>query len=98
MSLTTMHKTLLKLFNNQRNLLIEDFRSFKRNRVNRAYMPHSAFDATLKEFRNRISEMDAYIRGTKLARTVTIQTGLLHFYDGTTGSIYNPDSIENYLK
>lgn len=92
MSNTNHHSMIIKILNDQRNEVIADFRIFKQNPVNRKYMPHAAFDATRKEFRDQIAILDNCIRGLKLARKVTKETGVLHHYDAVQGVVYAPSN------
>lgn len=82
------YKNMIKFMNRQRNITIEDFRSFKRSPINREYMPHSAFDATRAAFRARIAELDLLICLSRLAVKVSARTGVVHLIDTKTKVIY----------
>lgn len=85
------YKNMISFMNRQRNLTIEDFRSFKRSRVNREYMPHSAFDATRAVFRAQIAELDLLLCLARLAVKVSARTGVVHLIDTETKVIYAVD-------
>lgn len=87
MSKHPYHK-MLRALNKQRNNMIQDFRHFKRDPVNRKWMPHRAFSNTLTEFRKKIAEVDKIIRGSKLALRVSRETGVKYLYDYETDTIY----------
>lgn len=80
---------LLAVLRKQRNTVIEDFRHFKRDRVNRKWVPHSAFSHTVTRFRKEIAEMDKLIEGAKLALRVSRETGVVHFYDYDSNTVYS---------
>lgn len=79
---------LMAVLRKQRNTIIEDFRHFKRDRVNREWMPHSAFSHTVTRFRKEIAEMDKLIAGAKLALRVSRETGVQYYYDYESNTIY----------
>lgn len=79
---------MLRALNKQRNLMIADFRHFKRDRVNRHWMPHSAFSHTVTKFRKSIAEVDQLISGAKLALRVSRETGVTYWYDHENNRIY----------
>ena len=80
---------LLAMLRKQRNNMIADFRHFKRDRVNRHWMPHSAFSHTVTRFRQKIGETDKLIAGGKLAIRVSRETGVVHFYDYDSNTVYS---------
>lgn len=79
---------LLAMLRKQRNSMIADFRHFKRDRVNRQWMPHSAFSHTVTRFRQKIGEIDKLIAGGKLAIRVSRETGVQYLYDSENNRIY----------
>lgn len=79
---------LLAMLRKQRNDMIADFRHFKRDRVNRHWMPHSAFSHTVTRFRQKIGEIDKLIAGGKLAIRVSRETGVQYLYDYENNRIY----------
>lgn len=79
---------LVAALRKQRNNMIADFRHFKRDRVNRHWMPHSAFSHTVTRFRQKIAEVDKVIAGAKLALRVSRETGVQYFYDYENNRIY----------
>ncbi len=79
---------VLPVLRKQRNGIIEDFRHFKRDRVNRHWMPHSAFSHTVTRFRQKIAEIDKLIAGGKLAMKISKETGVEHWFSFETNSIY----------
>lgn len=79
---------LLAMLRKQRNNMIADFRHFKRDRVNRHWMPHSAFSHTVTRFRQKIAEIDKLIAGGKLAIRVSRETGVQYLYDHENNRIY----------
>lgn len=79
---------MLRALKKQRNLIIADFRHFKRDRVNRQWMPHSAFSHTVTRFRQKIAEFDKVIAGAKLAVRVSRETGVEYLYDCENNRIY----------
>ena len=79
---------LVAVLRKQRNSLIEDFRHFKRDRVNRQWMPHSAFSHTVTRFRQKIAEFDKLITGAKLALRVSRETGVQYWYDYDNNRVY----------
>lgn len=81
---------LMAVLRKQRNNVIEDFRHFKRDRVNRKWVPHSAFSHTVTRFRKEIAEMDKLITGVKLALRVSRETGIQYYYDYESNTIYFP--------
>lgn len=81
---------LMAVLRKQRNNVIEDFRHFKRDRVNRKWMPHSAFSHTVTRFRKEIAEMDKLIAEAKLALRVSRETGVQYYYDYESNTIYFP--------
>lgn len=85
------YKNMISFMNRQRNITIEDFRSFKRSPINREYMPHSAFDATRAVFRAQIAELDLLICLARLAVKVSARTGIVHLIDTDTKVIYSTE-------
>lgn len=81
---------LMAVLRKQRNNVIEDFRHFKRDRVNRKWVSHSAFSHTVTRFRKEIAEMDKLIAGVKLALRVSRETGIQYYYDYESNTIYFP--------
>lgn len=79
---------LVAALRKQRNNMIADFRHFKRDRVNRQWIPHSAFSHTVTRFRQKIAEVDKVIAGAKLALRVSRETGVQYFYDYENNRIY----------
>lgn len=79
---------LVAAMRKQRNNMIADFRHFKRDRVNRHWMPHSAFSHTVTRFRQKIAEIDKLIAGAKLALRVSRETGVQYWYDYDNNRIY----------
>lgn len=79
---------LVAALRKQRNNMIADFRHFKRDRVNRQWMPHSAFSHTVTRFRQKITEIDKLIAGAKLALRVSRETGVQYWYDYDNNRIY----------
>ena len=81
---------LMAVLRKQRNNVIEDFRHFKRDRVYRKWVSHSAFSHTVTRFRKEIAEMDKLIAGVKLALRVSRETGIQYYYDYESNTIYFP--------
>lgn len=79
---------LVAVLRKQRNDIIEDFRHFKRDRVNRKWVSHSAFSHTVTRFRQKIAEVDKVIAGVKLALRVSRETGVQYLYDYESNRIY----------
>lgn len=79
---------LVAALRKQRNNMIADFRHFKRDRVNRQWIPHSAFSHTVTRFRQKIAEIDKLIAGAKLALRVSRETGVQYWYDYDNNRIY----------
>lgn len=79
---------LMAVLRKQRNAVIEDFRHFKRDRVNREWVSHSAFSHTVTRFRKKIAEIDKVIAGVKLALRMSSETGIEYLYDFESNCIY----------
>lgn len=79
---------LLSILRKQRNTIIEEFRHFKRDPVNRKWVSHSAFSQTVNHFRRKLAEIDKLIAGGKLAIKVSKETGVEHWFSFETNSIY----------
>lgn len=79
---------MVAVLRKQRNNMIADFRHFKRDRVNRHWMPHSAFSHTVTRFRQKIGEIDKLIAGAKLALRVSRETGVQYLYDYENNRVY----------
>ena len=80
--------SLLAILRKQRNSMIEDFRHFKRDPINRKWLSHSAFSHTVTRFRQKIAEVDKVIAGCKLALRVSRETGVQYWYDYDNNRIY----------
>lgn len=80
---------LVAMLRKQRNTIIEEFRHFKRDPVNRKWISHSAFSHTVNHFRRKLAEIDKLIAGGKLAIKVSNETGVTHWYDYISNSIYS---------
>lgn len=72
---------MVQILKAQRKNLIEEFRHFKRNRVNRKWLDHSAFSRTNNKFRKQIAMFDQMIAGGKAAVKKSHETGIGHVYD-----------------
>lgn len=79
---------LMAVLRKQRKDIIEDFRHFKRDRVNRKWVSHSAFSHTVTRFRQKIAEVDKVIAGVKFALRVSRETGVQYLYDYESNRIY----------
>lgn len=88
---------LVQHLNKKRNRIIADFRRFKRSALNRKYMPHAAFDATRAVFRAKIAETDMLIKLARLSITVSKATGVTHFFDTETKTLYAPEAGEQLI-
>ena len=84
---------LLVTLQKQRNTIIEDFRHFKRDPVNRKWVSHSAFSHTVNHFRRKLAEIDKLIAGGKLAIKVSKETDVIHWYDYQSNSVYSETRI-----
>lgn len=84
---------LVAVLRKQRNNIIEDFRHFKRDRVNRKWVSHSAFSHTVNHFRKKLAEIDKLIAGGKLAIKVSKETDVIHWYDYQSNSVYSETRI-----
>lgn len=84
---------LMAVLRKQRNTVIEDFRHFKRDPVNRKWVSHSAFSHTVNHFRRKLAEIDKLIAGGKLAIHVSKETGVIHWYDYETNSVHSGSRI-----
>ena len=78
---------LLHVLRRLRNKQIEDFRHFKRDRVNRQWMDHRFFSLTVRKFREEIKKTDQVIAGAKRASSMSKITGVNHMYDFKTDSV-----------
>lgn len=87
--------TLLPILRKQRNTIIEEFRHFKRDPVNRKWVSHSGFSQTVNHFRRKLAEIDKLITGGKLAIQVSKQTGVFHWFDYETNSVYSGTRISS---
>lgn len=84
---------LVATLRKQRNTIIEDFRHFKRDPVNRKWVSHSAFSHTVNHFRRKLIEIDKLIAGGKLAIKVSKETDVIHWYDYQSNSVYSETRI-----
>lgn len=81
---------LLTVLRDYRKTIIEEFRHFKRDPVNRKWVSHSAFSHTVNHFRRKLAEIDKLIRGYKMALTMSYETGVMYFYDHEADTLYFP--------
>lgn len=77
----------------QRNTIIKEFRHFKRDPINRKWVSHSAFSHTVNNFRRKLAEIDKLIAGGKLAISVSNTTGVTHWFDYHSNSVYSETRI-----
>ena len=81
---------MIHVVNQQRNKMIEEFRFFKRNPVNRKWLQASHYSHTVNLFRYRIGQADRLLNGARKAIKLTRETGITHYYDWESNSV-NPE-------
>lgn len=92
---TEATKDMLKVLNHQRNLLIEELRSFKQLPVNRKRLDQSVFSKMCNHLKSQIKDMDEMILGLKEAHKKSNLLGQQHTYNFDTKTI-EPVAREMY--
>lgn len=80
---------LVAILRKKRTVLIGEFRHFKRNTIVRKWLDHSSFSLTVNKFRREIAEIDKLIAGGRLAIHVSKETGVTHWFDYLSNSVYS---------
>lgn len=90
-----MSKETIKVLNHQRNVLVDELRSFKRLPVNRKRLDQSVFSKMCNHLKSEIKDLDDVILGLKEANKKSNLLGQEHAYDLDTKTI-EPVAREMY--